>query len=113
MLVQQQAITSDRCELLEALVDEHVRQHSQSAQRSLESLSSVSSAWQVLAEISDDDIQASLGHVGQGLGETVSWQLDMVSADLRYRILRPHAQGGLGEVFVARDNQLHRNVAVK
>ncbi len=46
---------------------------------------------------------------------TASWDEDNAATDAegRFRIVRFHDRGALGEVFIARDQQLHRIVALK
>ncbi|MGO9464529.1 MAG: tetratricopeptide repeat protein, partial [Isosphaeraceae bacterium] len=36
-----------------------------------------------------------------------------LDAESRYRVLWPHAMGGLGQIYVAEDQELHRRVALK
>ena len=93
---------------------------------------------QQLAVLPDADVQASVaiaGHSEAGRGTfdtrqtspkpvtesamsadsktTIDLPLPTTPTGCRYRIVRRHAKGGLGEVFVAEDTELGRHIALK
>ncbi len=137
-LTDQKALSTDVVAALERMVELHLVRFGGDPEKSLASLSIVGSSLRTeLEQLAIGDNQAlhtisflapicsSASSARQDKYETVNVLLSRgsggnqdiapfpVADSQRFRIVHQHAKGGLGVIFVAEDQQLHRKVALK
>jgi hypothetical protein len=125
-LVARGDLTRAKRSVLEALAAVHLESHGGDVEQSLAAVPTNRATRAGLAGLGEPDIETTLDRIardqnGQATepddddpNRTAGLSVGSSTSDgQRFRILRPHARGGLGAVFVALDTELNREVAVK
>src|SRR4051794_18368219 len=108
-LADRGALDAEQRGLLEALAAQHLKKHGGDPEKSLAALNADKSTRESLARLNDPDIGTTLDRVGIGSDSTKLDDADgtasfsygsATSEGRRFKVLRPHAHGNLGAVFV-------------
>ena len=119
ILVEQGVLAPGDRALLDQLIDRHVARHGGDPAASLAAMSSIGSvADDLRRKVADPEFHESIANIptesqtdphATRAPDTV----DYIPPGVRYQKAREHARGNLGVVYVARDSELNREVALK
>jgi WD40 repeat protein len=112
ILQEQGRLTPERRQALDQILAEHLKAHDDDAHQSLRAMSVPDGLRDDLCALSDSEVQASLATATDPDATRPGITMARPGSG-RFHVLRPHARGGLGELFVALDQELHREVALK
>lgn len=121
ILKRRSFLKPEHAAFLKSIVQQHLNVHKNDVAESLAALSSFSSTEKQLDGL-DDQLDATIQAITKHRSELFDAAADSISFDSRetdlsisnrFRILKSHAKGGLGEVSIATDTELNREVAIK
>ena len=119
ILTEKGMLPQDERQLMDALFAKYVANMEGDLEASLAGLSSLGNVRDDLSLVADDELAQSLASmVPDAVPGTLPFQATTVAdgdvtTQTKLRVLRLHARGGLGQVSVALDRALHREVAFK